>query len=171
MLRSMIEYAKLSASSIAGKIVGGAIVVVPFIFASSFGLAALYMWLRNSYGDVMAAVILAVGFAVIGIIAAFVVMARIRRQEQLLEEIRAEAKQSAFSTALLAVNPALMLGAGRIAIGLFRRAPVLTAVAPLAAGFLLAMASARQRRRASAVDPIRASGRSSSPRTSRELVH
>ena len=146
MLRSMIEYVKLSASTLAGRIVGGAIVVVPFLMAAIFGLAAIYMALRNSYGDVMAAVILAVAFAVIGLIAAIVVVARIRAQEAHLEELRAEAKQGAFASALLAVNPALILGAGRIGLGLFRRAPVLMSVAPLAAGFLLAMASARQRR-------------------------
>lgn len=147
MLRSMIDYVKLSASTLAGRIVGGAIVVVPFIIAALFALAAIYMALRNSYGDVMAAVILAVAFAVIGLIAAIIVVARIRHQEHQLEELRAEAKQSAFTSALLAVNPALVLGAGRVAYGLFRRAPVLTAVAPLAAGFLLAMASAHERRR------------------------
>jgi hypothetical protein len=148
MLRSMIEYVKLSASTLAGRIVGGTIVVVPFIIAALFALAAIYMTLRNSYGDVMAAVILAVAFAVIGLIAAIIVVARVRHQERVLEELAAEARQGAFASALLAVNPALVLGAGRIAYGLFRRAPVLTAVAPLAAGFLLAMASANQRRRA-----------------------
>jgi hypothetical protein len=173
MLRSMIDYVKLSASTLAGRIVGGAIVVVPFIIAALFALAAIYMSLRNSYGDVMAAVILAVAFSVIGLIAAIVVVARIKAQEAHLEELAAEARQTAFTSALLAVNPALILGAGRIAFGLFRRAPVLTAVAPLAAGFLLAMASANQRRRAAreagVVTPT--PGPSRRPGNSRELIH
>ena len=50
MLRSMLEYAKLSASTLAGRVVGGAIVVVPFIIAALFALAAIYMALANSYG-------------------------------------------------------------------------------------------------------------------------
>ncbi len=147
MLRSIIDYVKLSASTTVSRVVGGAIVVVPFIIAALWGLAAVYMALRNSYGDLTAAVILAVAFAIIGVIAAIVVVARIRHQEQLLEERKAEAQQTAFTSALLAVNPALMLGAGRIAVGLFRRAPVLTAAVPIAAGFFLAMASARERRK------------------------
>jgi hypothetical protein len=150
MLRSMIDYVKLSASTVASRIVGGAIIVVPFIIAAVFALAAIYMALRNSYGDVTAAVIMAAAFAIIGGVAAMVVAARIRHQEQLLEETKAEAQQSAFSSALLAANPALILGAGRIAYGLFRRAPVLTAALPVAAGFFLAMASARERRKAAA---------------------
>ena len=172
MLRSMLEYVKLSASTLAGRVVGGAIIVVPFIIAALFGLAAIYMALRNSYGDVMAAVILAVAFAVLGLIAAIVVVARIRHQEEQLEHLRAEAQQGAFTAALLAVNPALVLGAGRVAIGLFRRAPVLTAVAPLAAGFLLAMASAHQRRRARGAG-VAPTTRPRNPRSgnSRELIH
>jgi hypothetical protein len=148
MLRSMLDYAKLSASTLVGRIVGGAIIVVPFLIAASFALAAIYMALRNSYGDVMAAVMLAAAFAMIGLVAAIIVVARTRQQERHLEELRAEARQSAFTSALLAVNPALMLGAARIGYSLFRRAPVLTATLPLAAGFFLAMASADQRRRA-----------------------
>jgi DMSO reductase anchor subunit len=178
MLRSMIEYVKLSASTLAGRIVGGAIVVVPFLMAAIFGLAAIYMALRNSYGDVMAAVILAVAFALIGLIAAIVVVARIRAQEAHLEELRAEAKQGVFASALLAVNPALILGAGRIGLGLFRRAPVLMSIAPLAAGFALAMASANQRRRAReagfATTPTgRAAERTRQARAgnSRDLIH
>jgi len=179
MLRSMIDYVKLSATTLAGRIVGGAIVVVPFIFAAIFALAAIYMALRNSYGDVMAAVILAVAFAAIGLVAAIIVIARIRAQEAHLEELRAEAKQGAFASALLAVNPALVLGAGRVAYGLFRRAPVLMSLAPLAAGFALAMANANQRRRAregafTTTPTGRAAERERRVRTtgnSRDLVH
>ncbi len=176
MLRSMLDYAKLSVSTLAGRVVGGAIVVVPFIIAALFGLAAIYMALRNSYGDVMAAVILTVAFAVIGLVAAIIVVARIRQQERHLEELRAEAKQSVFTSALLAINPALILGAARIGYGLFRRAPVLTTVAPLAAGFFLAMASANQRRRAreaaqTPTSPERARQRQARSGNSRELIH
>jgi DMSO reductase anchor subunit len=176
MLRSIVEYAKLSVSTVTSRVVGGAIIVVPFIVAALFGLAAIYMALRNSYGDVTAAVILAVAFAVVGVIAALVVMAWIKNQDRQLEERRAEAGQSAFTAALLAANPALILGVGRIGLGLFRRAPVLTAVAPLAAGFLLAMASAHQRRRASqaaagAPTPQRATTRPGRAGNSRDLVH
>ena len=148
MLRSIIDYVKLSASTTVSRMVGGAIVVVPFIIAAMFALAAVYMALRNSYGDVTAAMMLAGAFAIIGVIAAIAVLGWIRRQELLLEERKAQAQQTAFASALLAINPALVLGAGRIAFGLFRRAPVLMAAVPLAAGFFLAMASARERRMA-----------------------
>lgn len=171
MLRSMLDYAKLSVSTLAGRIVGGAIIVVPFMIAASFALAAIYMALRNSYGDVMAAVMLAVAFAVIGLVAAIIVVARIRQQERHLEELRADARQSALTSAFLAINPALMLGAARVGLGLFRRAPILTATLPLVAGFFLAMASADQRRRAK-----QTGGGSSPPRpprsgNSREIIH
>jgi hypothetical protein len=146
MLRSMIDYVKLSVSTTASRAIGGAILALPFSIAAVFALAAIYMALRNSYGDVTAAVILAVAFTVIGGVAAAVVAARNRREEQLLEQRKAEAEQSALATALLAVNPALVLGAGRVALSLFRRAPVLTAALPVAAGFFLAMVSARERR-------------------------
>jgi DMSO reductase anchor subunit len=185
MLRSIIDYVKLSASTTVSRMVGGAIVVLPFIIASMWGLAAIYMALRNSYGDVTAAVILAVAFAIIGVIAAIVVVGWIRRQEQLLEERKAEAQQTAFASALLALNPALVLGVGRVAFGLFRRAPVMTAALPIAAGFFLAMASARERRKAAgqsnvAPNPTSASRRareeaqraaSRRPGNSRDLLH
>jgi glucan phosphoethanolaminetransferase (alkaline phosphatase superfamily) len=173
MLRSVIDYVKLSASSITGRIVGGAIIVVPFIFAFFYTLSAIHTTLTNAYGEVWASLIMAGAFAVIGIIAAFVVMARIRHQEEMLEQTRAEVKQGAFSSALLAANPALLFGVGRIALGLFRRAPLITAAAPLAAGFLMAMAAARQRRRA-AETAVRTAGRSERDRragNSRELLH
>jgi uncharacterized protein YacL len=185
MLRSIIDYVKLSASTTISRVVGGAIVVVPFIIASLWALAAVYMALRNSYGDLTAAVIMAVAFAIIGVIAAVIVVAWIRRQEQELEERKAEAQQTAFASALLAVNPALILGAGRIAFGLFRRAPVLTAALPIAAGFVLAMASANERRKAAqraniATGPIPPSARRNREQTqraaeragnSRDLLH
>jgi hypothetical protein len=154
MLRSIIDYVKLSASTTVSRMVGGAIIVVPFIIAALFALSAIYMALRNSYGDLTAAVILAVAFAIIGVIAAIVVVAWIRRQEILLEERKAEAQQTALASALLAVNPALVLGLGRVAFGLFRRAPVMTAALPIAAGFLFAMASARERRKSAARSPV-----------------
>jgi len=168
MLRSIVDYVKLSASTTVSRVVGGAIVVVPFIIAGLWGLAAVYMALRNSYGDITAAVILAVAFAILGVIAAIVVVARIRRQEQLLEERKAEAQQTAFASALLAVNPALVLGAGRIAFGLFRRAPVMTAALPLAAGFFLAMASARERRKAAGPSNVAPSKGTTSRRAQEE---
>lgn len=174
MLRSMIDYVKLSANTLAGRIVGGTIIVVPFLIAAIFALAAIYMSLRNSYGDVMAAVILAVAFSVIGLIAAIIVVARLKAQEAHLEELAAEARQTAFASAMLAVNPALVLGAGRIAFGLFRRAPVMTAVLPVAAGFLLAVASAHQRRRAreaAGVAPTTQGRNNRRPGNSRDLIH
>jgi hypothetical protein len=178
MLRSMIDYLKLSVSTTASRAMGGIILAVPFTIAAAFALAAIYMALRNSYGDLTAAVILAIAFAVIGGITALVVSSWIRHEDQLLEEKKAEAEQSALSSALLAVNPALVLGAGRVAFSLFRRAPVLTAALPIAAGFFLAMASARERRlaRANAVRPAQPDGarRTSSPPrpgNSRDLLH
>jgi hypothetical protein len=176
MLRSMMDYVRLSVSTTANRAIGGAILAVPFTIAAIFALAAIYMALRNSYGDVTAAVILAVAFALIGGIAAAIIASRIREEERQLEESKAEAEQSALTSALLAVNPALILGAGRVAIGLFRRAPVLTAALPLAAGFVLAMASARERRlsREAAAARPRPNGARGAPTqrgNSRDLLH
>lgn len=181
MLRSMIDYVKLSVSSTASRAIGGAILAVPFLIAAVFALAAIYMVLRNSYTDVTAAIILAVAFTVIGGVAAAIRASRLRREEELLEQRKAEAEQSVLATALLAVNPALILGAGRIAISLFRRAPVMTAALPIAAGFFLAMASARERRltRTTAARPPqsdaarRGQAHAANPRAgnSRDLLH
>jgi hypothetical protein len=175
MLRSMIEYLKLSVSTTASRAMGGAILAVPFGIAAVFALMAIFLALRNSYGEVTAAVIMAIAFAVAGGIAWIAVNAWIRHEDRLLEESKAEAEQSAFSAALMAVNPALIIGAGRVAFGLFRRAPLLTAAVPLAAGFVLAMASARERRlaRAAAVPPKPGAARGQPPRSgnSRDLLH
>lgn len=177
MLRSMIEYLKLSVSTTASRAMGGAILAVPFTIAGVFALIAIFMALRNSYGEITAAVVLAVAFTLVGGIAWLAVAAWIRHEDRLLEESKAEAEHSALSAALLAVNPALLIGAGRVAIGLFRRAPLLTAAVPLAAGFALAMASARERRlarEAAASRPVNrdaARGQPPRPGNSRDLLH
>jgi len=60
-----------------------------------------------------------------------------RRQEQKRQEALAQARRSVAASALMAANPAMLLGVGRMAVGVARRAPLLT-ILPLAAGFIYA---------------------------------
>ena len=138
MFASLIDYARLSAGSVTTRLVGGLAVAIPLLLAFGFGLAAIYIALANAYDALTAAIVLAVAFVIIALIAAGVMAAWRKRQEAKREEALARARSSAVASALLAANPALLLGAGRVAIGVVRRAPLLT-ILPLAAGFIYAM--------------------------------
>lgn len=138
MFASLINYVKLSAASVTTLILGVMAVAVPLLIAASFGLAAVFIAIANSYDSLTAAIALAVVFALIGLIMAAVVVMWRKKQEAEREESMRNARRTAAASALMAVNPALLLGAGRMAFGLARRAPLLV-VLPLAAGFLFAV--------------------------------
>jgi hypothetical protein len=138
MFGSLIDYVKLSAASVTTRIISVMAVAVPMMIASSFGLAAVFIAIANSYDALTAAIALAVVFAVLGGIAAIVVAVWQKRQEAVRQEAMARARRTALASTLMAVNPALLLGAGRMAYGVARRAPLLIML-PLAAGFIFAL--------------------------------
>jgi hypothetical protein len=138
MFGSLADYVKLSANSVTMRFVAGLAIIAPLLFAFGFGLAAIYIALANAYDALTATIILAVAFVIIAIITAIVMAALRRRQEVRKEEALARVRNSAAVSALMVANPAFLLGAGRMAVGLVRRAPLLT-ILPLAAGFVYAV--------------------------------
>jgi heme exporter protein D len=144
MFGSLIDYVRLSASSVTTRLIGGLAIAVPLIIAFAFGIAASYIAIADRYGELKAAIALAVAFALIAVIAAIAIAVWRKRQEALKEEALARARNSALASALFAANPALLLGIGRAAVGIARRAPLLTII-PLAAGFIYAMSRSSSR--------------------------
>jgi hypothetical protein len=138
MFSALTDYVKLSAASVTTRITGMVAIAVPFLIAAVFGIAAIYIAISNRYSELTAAIVLTIAFIVVGIIMAGVIAAQRRRQETLKEEALMQARRSFGASALMAANPALLLGAGRTAYRLVRHAPLLT-ILPLAAGFVFAM--------------------------------
>lgn len=147
MFSALTDYVKLSAASVTNRFAGTVAIVVPFLIAAAFGIAAIYIALSNMYTELTAAIILTVAFAVLGVIMIGVIAVQRRRQEALKEEALAQARRSLGASALMAANPAMLLGAGRVAFRLVRRAPLLT-ILPLAAGFIFAMSRSSSDREA-----------------------
>jgi hypothetical protein len=138
MFSALTDYVKLSAASVTTRITGMVAIAVPFMIAAGFGIAAIYIAISNSYSELTAAIVLAIAFIVIGLIVAGIIAAQRRRQEALKEEALMHARRSFGASALMATNPALLLGAGRVAFRVVRQAPLLT-ILPIAAGFIFAM--------------------------------
>ena len=138
MFSALTDYVKLSAASVTTRFTGTVAIVVPFMIAAAFGIAAIYIAISNAYTELTAAIVLTIAFIVLGLIIAGVVAAQRARQEALKEEALMHARRSLGASALMAANPALLLGAGRTAYRLVRHAPLLT-ILPLAAGFVFAM--------------------------------
>jgi hypothetical protein len=146
MIGSLIDYVKLSASSVTMRLAGMVAIAVPFLIAASFGLAAIYIAIANAYNELTAAVSLAIAFAIIGLIMIGVMVAVRRRQEAARQEALTHARRSLAASAFLAANPAMLLGAGGTALRLVRRAPLLT-ILPLAAGFIFAITRSSSKER------------------------
>lgn len=138
MFSALTDYVKLSAASVTTRLIGIVAIAVPFMIAASFGTAAIYIAISNAYTPLRAAISLAIAFAVIGLIVAGVITAQRSRQEAQKEEALMHARRSLGASALMAANPAMLLGAGRVAFRVVRRAPLLT-ILPIAAGFIFAM--------------------------------
>jgi phage-related minor tail protein len=137
MFGSLLEYARLSASSVTNRLVASLAIAVPCIIAFGFGVAAIYIALANRYSELTAAISLTVAFAIIALLIAGGMAMWQRRQEQKRQEALSRARNSVAASALMAANPAMLLGVGRMAVGVARRAPLLT-ILPLAAGFIYA---------------------------------
>jgi phage-related minor tail protein len=137
MFGSLIEYARLSASSVTNRLVASLAIAVPCIFAFGFGIAAIYIALANRYSELTAAISLTIAFAIIALLVAGGMAMWQKRQEQKRQEALSRARNSVAASALMAANPAMLLGVGRMAVGVARRAPLLT-ILPLAAGCIYA---------------------------------
>lgn len=133
---SLYDAAKSSASAVIVKTVGGIVIAIPFLIAAGFGIGAIYIALANAYDSLTAAIILAVAFVVIGLIMIVVVNLWTKREQTKRDEAIADARRSAMSAFMLA-RPGLVLGVGKTAVNILRRAPYL-AILPVAAGFILA---------------------------------
>jgi hypothetical protein len=147
MFSALTDYVKLSAASVTNRLIGIVAIAVPFMIAATFCIAAIYIAISNAYTPLRAAIALAIAFAIIGLIVAGIIAVQRRRQEALKEEALMHARRSFGASALMAANPALLLGAGRIAYRIVRQAPLLT-ILPIAAGFIFAMS------RSSAKQPV-----------------
>lgn len=137
MFGSLIDYARLSASSVTNRLIASLAITLPCIIAFGFGVAAIYIALANRYSELTAAIALAIAFAVIALLVAGAMAIWQKRQEHLRQQALTRARSSVAASALLAANPAMLLGVGRMAVGVARRAPLLT-ILPLAAGFIYA---------------------------------
>jgi hypothetical protein len=151
MFSSLIDYARLSASSVTNRLIASLAIAVPVLLAFGFGVAAVYIALANRYDELTAAITLTVAFVIIALVIAGAMAVWQKRQERLRQEALAQARNSVAASALLAANPAMLLGVGRMAIGVARRAPLLT-ILPLAAGFIYAWSRSSSREDAEAVD-------------------
>jgi hypothetical protein len=89
MFRGLINDAKAAAGSLVGKYLVRASVAVPFVVAIGFGVAALTLTLVDRFGAVTAYLMVAGGFILIGLLAAFVVS--VKEQEEEIAETKAEA--------------------------------------------------------------------------------
>jgi hypothetical protein len=110
MFRGLINDAKSAASSLVLKYVARASVAIPFVIALGFGLAALSVWLVNQYGHVTGYLMMAGGLAALGVIAALLVSFK-EHEEEVADEVAAEADTSNVATDVAAQAPLALLGA------------------------------------------------------------
>ena len=138
MFSALADYVKLSAASVTTRLTGMAAIGVTFMIAAAFGVAAIYIAISNAYSELTAAIVLTIAFTVLGLIVVGLIAAQRKRQETQKHEALMHARRSFGASALMAANPAMLLGAGRVAFRVVRQAPLLT-ILPLAAGFIFAM--------------------------------
>lgn len=89
MFRGLINDAKAAAGSLVAKYLMRASVAVPFVVGFGFGVAALTVLLVDKFGQLYAYLMVAVGFTLIGLIAAVAV--NVKEQEEEIAEKKAEA--------------------------------------------------------------------------------
>ena len=81
MFRALVNDIKSAAGSLMARYIVRASVAVPFFVAAGFATAAVTLTLIESYGAIVAAWIVAGGFAAIGVVAAAVVSAKEQGEE------------------------------------------------------------------------------------------
>ena len=92
MFRGLINDAKAAAGSLVGKYLVRASVAVPFIAAIGFAVAAITLMLVDRFGAIEAYLMVAGGFTLVGLVAAFVVS--VKEQEEEVAESQAEASDT-----------------------------------------------------------------------------
>jgi hypothetical protein len=86
----LINQAKSAVSGLVVKYVARASVVVPFVIAAGFGLAAITVVLVERFGQVMTYALVAGGMALIGVVAALAVSVK-EQEEEIAEQLAEEA--------------------------------------------------------------------------------
>ncbi len=110
MLEGVINDARRAASRLLATYLGRAVVAVPFVFAAGFATAAATLWLIDQFGTQIAYWIMALGFAIVGLIASVIVTVKEEEVEQAAEEEEKEAAASSpLATAESVLAPAAML--------------------------------------------------------------
>jgi hypothetical protein len=89
MFRGLINDAKVAAGSLIGKYLARASVAVPFLVALGFGVAAITVLLIDKFGHLSAYLMLAGGFAAIGLVATLIVS--VKEQQEEIADTQAEA--------------------------------------------------------------------------------
>jgi hypothetical protein len=107
MFRELINHAKAAAGSLVARYFARASVAVPFVVALGFATAAVTITLVERYGHVAAYWLVAVGFTVIGLLAALIVS--VKEQEEKRAEQQAEERDTAETGADAAAQAAVQL--------------------------------------------------------------
>ncbi len=111
MFSALADYVKLNVASVTTRITGMVAMVVPFLIAATFGVAAIYIAISNHYSELTAAIALAIAFAVIGLIMVGVFAAQRRHQETLKQEALTQARRS-FAASALMLQSGVAAGSG-----------------------------------------------------------
>jgi hypothetical protein len=114
MFRGLINDAKAAAGSLVGKYLVRASVAVPFIVAAGFGVAALTVSLVANFGALHAYLMLAGGFTLIGLLAAFVVS--VKEQEEEVAETKDEANDTASVATDAPAGPSVLAGGAKMLV-------------------------------------------------------
>jgi hypothetical protein len=110
----LINQAKSAVSGLVVKYVARASVVVPFVIAAGFALAAITVMLVERFGQVMAYALVAGGMALIGVVAALAVSVKEQEEEiaeQLAEEADTGEVMSEATAQAVVQTPIALLGA------------------------------------------------------------
>lgn len=107
MFRSVINDAKAAVGAVIAKYLARASVVVPFVVAAGFATAAITLLLVESFGAIRAFFIVAVGFSIIGVIAAAGVAVKEQEEEAAEAEVE-KADEEAAASELVENAPALL---------------------------------------------------------------
>jgi hypothetical protein len=105
MFRGLINDAKAAAGSLVGKYLVRASVAVPFIVAIGFAVAAITLMLVDRFGAINGYLIVAGGFTLVGLVAAFVVS--VKEQEEEVADSQAVAGDTASAATHAAARAAV----------------------------------------------------------------
>ena len=138
MFQTIIARAQRSVDSLARKYVLRLVAAVPFVIAAGFGTAAAAIKLTELYGHLTAYSMLAIGFAILGLLAlAAIGLVSQTPEEAAVEEVQATAEPMAATTELPTAKLALTALGALGPAGLTKILGLLTRNLPLVAGALV----------------------------------